>query len=198
MSKNKLNPYIGPEVVNKAVNNTPTYMGVKVSETTYNYFNNATEHFANAGQAAAACTEHAIKTAFHGAQIAGHAFWGVGAFRLITTEVMTGHAFGFAMPAAAKAVVSGLAGLIYTKAPLVMLGCVGLSVLSKPEDTIEFAKNAVYTGIEAAHFVYENAAGIVNGAAGIGHLVYDNLPSYSEAPTMDLAGSLISWEGAVA
>ncbi|AFB20983.1 hypothetical protein [Rickettsia canadensis] len=48
-------------------------------------------------------------------------------------------------------------------------------------------KCSLYPSIEAANFTYENTAGIVNGVAGISHLVYDNLPSYSE--TVDRAGS---------
>ncbi|HJD55587.1 MAG TPA: hypothetical protein LFW21_02885 [Rickettsia endosymbiont of Pyrocoelia pectoralis] len=180
-------------------NISSNYLGVKISDTTANYFSNATEHFANAGQAAADCTVHATKTAFHGAQVAGQAFWRFGAFRVITTEVMTGNAFLWTMPPAAKAVVSGLAGLIYNQAPLVMGACVGLSIASKPEDALECVKNAIFTGIDAANFVYENTAGIANGVAGLGHLVYDNLPSYHEE--VSLAGNddlAISWVGAVA
>ncbi|WP_041404156.1 hypothetical protein [Rickettsia montanensis] len=59
--------------------------------------------------------------------------------------------------------------------------------------------NTTYTGIEAAKFAYENTAGIVNGIAGLAHLVYDNLPSYSETPQVELAGSIeSSWVDAVA
>ncbi|AFC71084.1 hypothetical protein MC5_03810 [Rickettsia australis str. Cutlack] len=53
--------------------------------------------------------------------------------------------------------------------------------------------------MKAAECAYHDVAGIVN-VAGVGHFVYDTLPSYSE---MDLAGSnsmaaVIPWIGAVA
>ncbi|WP_017208567.1 hypothetical protein [Rickettsia australis] len=60
-------------------------------------------------------------------------------------------------------------------------------------------KNAACTVMKAAECAYHDVAGIVN-VAGVGHFVYDTLPSYSE---MDLAGSnsmaaVIPWIGAVA
>ncbi|MGL4226950.1 MAG: hypothetical protein ACRCRR_05070 [Rickettsia sp.] len=59
-SSNKVSNNIPSEVVNKVVNNSTTYMGAKVSETTYNYFANATEHFAEATAAAASCAGYVL------------------------------------------------------------------------------------------------------------------------------------------
>jgi len=181
------------------LNNTSTYLGVKVSDTTATYFSNATAHFANATVAAANCGMYATATAVYGAKTAMQGLIGLCAYKEFAGEVMTGHAFGFAMPKIVSVLVSGVAGAIYHHPTAVMATFVGAAVLASPHNAMECAKNAAYTGVEAANFVYENAAGIINGAAGVGHLIYDNLPSHSEAPQMDLAGSMtVSWVDAIA
>ena len=98
-----------------------------------------------------------------------------------------------------KAAISTAAWRFYAHPTVAMGICVGAALAYSPENTFELLKNTTYTGIEAAKFAYENTAGIVNGIAGLAHLVYDNLPSYSETPQVDLAGSIeISWVDAVA
>jgi|GEM_PF-4696330 len=188
---NKATSSISPEMVNKVVDNTTTYAGVKVSETTYKYFANATEHFANAGQAAANCGGYAALTATYAAKTAVQGVLGLCAYKEFAGEVMTGHAFGFAMPAFAKAIVGAAASAIYHHPTAVMGAFVGAAVLASPENAFETVKNAAYTGIEVANFAYENAAGIVNATAGIGHLVYDNLPGSFDvnANEMVIAGA---------
>ena len=188
---------IPSEAINNIVKNTNTYAGIKVSDTTYNYFANATGHFANATKAAVNCTSHASQAVWNVAQIAGDAFWGLSAFRLATTEVMTGLAFNYAMPAAAKTVISGLAGLIYNHAPIVLGACVGFSIASNYENALKLVENTAYTVKDAANLAYYTTACGLNLAAGAGHFVYDNLPSSSQ---VDLAGSMevVSWVDAVA
>ncbi|MGX6960676.1 MAG: hypothetical protein ACIPMY_05665 [Rickettsia endosymbiont of Pentastiridius leporinus] len=104
------------------------------------------------------------------------------------------------MPKVVSGLVAAVAGAIYHHPTAVMATFVAAAVLASPDNAFELAKNAVYTGVEAANFVYENTAGIVNGVAGLGNLVYDNLPSYNETAEMDLAGShdlAISWVDAI-
>ncbi|ALA61907.1 hypothetical protein [Rickettsia amblyommatis] len=102
------------------------------------------------------------------------------------------------MPTFVKAEISTAAWRFYAHPTVAMGICVGAALAYSPENTFELLKNTTYTGIEAAKFAYENTAGI-NGIAGLAHLVYDNLSSYSGTPQVDLAGSIeIPWADAVA
>lgn len=165
-------------------NITSKYTGVKISETTYNYFSSASEHFANAGQAAVNCGMYAGLAATYGGKAMFQGVLGLCAYKEFAGEVMTGHAFGFAMPKVLSGLVAGVAGAIYHHPTAVMATFVTAAILTSPENAYETVKNAAFTGLEAAHFVYENTAGIANGVAGICNLVYENLPSHSEVSTI--------------
>ncbi|HJD59717.1 MAG TPA: hypothetical protein LFW20_03470 [Rickettsia endosymbiont of Omalisus fontisbellaquei] len=194
-SKNTASNNIPSEVVN----NSTTYAGVKVSDATYNYFANATEHFAEATAAAASCAGYATLTAAHAAQTAMQGVLGLCAYKEFAGYLMTGHAFGFAVPTAVGEILGGIATTMVSHPTAFMVGFVTAAIAVSPENAIETVKDAACTVIKAAEFVYHDAAGILNAAAGIGHLVYDNLPSYSEVTPIDLAGSMeISWVDAVA
>ncbi|QQV75300.1 hypothetical protein H6P87_00852 [Rickettsia tillamookensis] len=198
-SKNTDSNNIPSEVVNKVVNNTTTYAGIKVSDATYNYFASATKHFADATTAAASCGAYAALTATYAAKTAIQGVLGLCAYKEFAAEVMTGHAFGLVMPEVIKTVVGAAASAIYHHPTAVMTTFVA-AVVASPENAAKTVENAACTVMKAAECAYHDVAGIVNVAAGIGHFVYDNLPSYSE---MELAGSdsmevVIPWMGAVA
>ncbi|HJD61742.1 MAG TPA: hypothetical protein LFV90_06380 [Rickettsia endosymbiont of Columbicola hoogstraali] len=161
-------------------NITSKYTGVKISKTTYNYFSSASEHFANVGQAAVNCSIYAGLAATYGGKAMFQGVFGLCAYKEFAGEVMTGHAFGFAIPKVLSVLVAGVAGAIYHHLTAVMATFVTAAILTSPENAYETVKNAAFTGLEAAHFVYENTAGIANGVAGICNLVYENLPRHSE------------------
>ncbi|WP_231555713.1 hypothetical protein [Rickettsia hoogstraalii] len=199
-SKNTDSNNIPSEVVNKVVNNSTTYAGIKVSDATFNYFASATKHFADATTAAASCGAYATLTATYAAKTAIQGVLGLCAYKEFAAEAMTGHAFGIVMPEVVKAAVGTAASAIYHYPTAVMATFVTAAVVASPENAAEAVKNATCTVIKAAECAYHDVAGIVNVAAGVGHFVYDNLLSYSE---MDLAGSdsmeaVIPWIGAVA
>ncbi|MGI4753180.1 MAG: hypothetical protein ACRYE8_05605 [Janthinobacterium lividum] len=183
-----------------ATENTPINTNVKFSETTTNYFNNATEHFAKAGQAAINCGMYAGLTATYGTKVLIQGVLGLGAYKEFAGEVMTGHAFGFAMPKVLSGLVAGVVGAIYHHQTAVMAGFVGAAIFASPENAMECTKNAFCTGVEGVKFVGQNLAGIGYGTAGLCNLVYENLPSFNEVSSVELAGSdlTVSWTDAVA
>lgn len=184
------------------VNNSTTYAGIKVSDATFNYFASATKHFADATTAAASCGAYATLTATYAAKTAIQGVLGLCAYKEFAAEVMTGHAFGIVMPEVVKTVIIGTAAsAIYHYPTSVMATFVTEAVVASPENAAETVKNVACTVMKAAECAYHDVAGIVNVAAGVGHFVYDNLPSYGEITPVDLAGSMetvVSWVDAVA
>ncbi|WP_395476295.1 hypothetical protein [Rickettsia endosymbiont of Pantilius tunicatus] len=122
------------------------YQGVKISETTTNYFNNATEHFAKAGQAAANCGMYAGLTATYGAGAIFQAATGFGAYDQFAGKVMGGYSVNFALPKFVSGLVASTASAIYYHPTAVMAVFVGATLFAAPENTIECAKNAFCTG----------------------------------------------------
>lgn len=170
-----------PEDSKQVPATVPNYLGVKISEQTATYFSNATEHFASAGQAAANCGMYATLTAAHATQTAIQGVLGLCAYKEFSGYLMTGHAFGFAVPQVVGGILTTIATTMVSHPTAFMVGFVTAAVAASPENAIETVKNAVCTTVEATKFVGHNVAGIVNGVAGLGHLVYDNLPSYETA-----------------
>ncbi|WP_341786797.1 hypothetical protein [Rickettsia endosymbiont of Cantharis rufa] len=134
-----------------------------------------------------------LKTAIRG-------ILGLCAYKKFAAEVMTGHAFSLVMPEVVKTVVGTAASAIYHYPTAVMATFVTAAIIASPGNAAKTVESAACTVAKTAEIAYHDVAGILNVAAGVGHFVYDNLPSYSGVTPVDLVGSMetISWIDSVA
>lgn len=144
----------------------------------FNYFaSNSKTHLDNTQESAINCGQHSAEAASYAVKTLPQILLGLITFKEISGSVMTGYAFGFALPEFAKVIVKSLASTIFFHPTASMVCSVAVTVAANSENVVECIKNTAHALYDAGSTVYEGTLCAVNGAAAAATFVYDNVYS---------------------